>query len=106
MNNSKFDPSDLKVPSNKAVSLNNYDPGFCDGYQNKKAAKQQLKNDIKLMSELQYRLYAENKQALLIIFQAMDAAGKDGAIQHVFSGVNPQGCEVHSFKQPCFFFHG
>ena len=100
MNNSKFDPSDLKVPSNKAVSLNNYDPGFCDGYQNKKAAKQQLKNDIKLMSELQYRLYAENKQALLIIFQAMDAAGKDGAIQHVFSGVNPQGCEVHSFKQP------
>ncbi|HKI89874.1 MAG TPA: PPK2 family polyphosphate kinase, partial [Draconibacterium sp.] len=50
--------------------------------------------------KLQYQLYAESKQALLIIFQAMDAAGKDGAIKHVFSGVNPQGCAVHSFKQP------
>ncbi len=100
MNDSKLILTNLKVTVNKTITLDNYDPAFCDGYPNKKAAKQQLKNDIKMMSKLQYQLYAENKQSLLIIFQAMDAAGKDGAIQHVFSGVNPQGCEVNSFKQP------
>lgn len=100
MNDQKQITSDLRVPANKTVSLDNYDPNFCDGYINKKEAKQQLKDDIKMLSKLQNRLYAESKQALLIIFQAMDAAGKDGAIKHVFSGVNPQGCEVYSFKQP------
>jgi PPK2 family polyphosphate:nucleotide phosphotransferase len=100
MNNPKLNTGNFKVPPSKTITLNNYDPAFCDGFKNKKEAKQQLKDDIKLMSKLQYQLYAENKQALLIIFQAMDAAGKDGAIKHVFSGVNPQGCAVHSFKQP------
>lgn len=100
MNNLKFNTINFKVPASETISLNKYAPEFCDGFKNKKEAKQQLKDDIKLMSKLQYQLYAENKQALLIIFQAMDAAGKDGAIKHVFSGVNPQGCAVHSFKQP------
>ncbi len=100
MNNQKLITAKFKVPTNKTVSLEDYDPGFRGEFKNKKAAKQQLKDDIKLMSKLQYQLYAENKRALLIVFQAMDAAGKDGAIKHVFSGVNPQGCEVHSFKQP------
>lgn len=90
----------LKVLPQSSVSLDAYDPGFIDGFKRKKAAKQQLKQDIKIMSQLQYQLYAENRQALLIIFQAMDAAGKDGAIKHILSGVNPQGCEVYSFKHP------
>lgn len=59
-----------------------------------------LQDNIELLTELQDKLYAHNKYSLLIIFQAMDAAGKDGTIKHVMSGVNPQGCQVFSFKQP------
>jgi len=55
---------------------------------------------VEYLSDLQQLLYAANRQAVLLIFQAMDAAGKDGAIQHVMSGVNPQGCQVFSFKHP------
>ena len=95
MNFQKF-----KAPPRTPVSLREYDPAFIDAFKDSKAAKKQLKKDIKLMSGLQYRLYAENRRALLLIFQAMDAAGKDGAIKHVLSGINPQGCEVHSFKHP------
>ena len=91
---------ELKVTAKQSFSLKECDPGFTDGYKDKKAAKKQLKKDIELMSKLQYRLYAENRQALLIVFQAMDAAGKDGAIKHVLSGINPQGCVIHNFKQP------
>ena len=96
----KLNIQNFKVSPGQSISLTDYDPAFCDGYKNKKEAEHQLKDDIKKMSKLQYQLYAENEQALLIVFQAMDAAGKDGAIKHVFSGVNPQGCEVFSFKQP------
>lgn len=92
--------SKLKVSAQAPMVLNDLDPAFKDGFNNKKEAKKQLDQDIELLSELQYQLYAENRRALLIVFQAMDAAGKDGAIKHVFSGVNPQGCEVHSFKHP------
>jgi PPK2 family polyphosphate:nucleotide phosphotransferase len=63
-------------------------------------AERILADDIKRLSSLQERLYAENKWALLIVLQGMDAAGKDSVISHVMSGVNPQGCEVHSFKAP------
>lgn len=66
----------------------------------KKEAKELLASGIKLLSELQERLYAQDRWALLVIVQAMDAAGKDGAIKHVMSGINPQGCQVHSFKAP------
>lgn len=59
-----------------------------------------LDEQIRLLSELQSALYADQRYALLLIFQGMDAAGKDGAIKHVMSGINPQGCQVHSFKQP------
>lgn len=100
MNDLKNISAGFKVPVGKQISLEDYDTKFCDGFKKKKDAKQQLNEDIELMSKLQYQLYAENKRSLLIVFQAMDAAGKDGAISHVFSGVNPQGCEVHSFKQP------
>ena len=100
MKDPKVTTDQFKVPADTPISLGDYDPKFKGEFKNQKAAKKQLKDDIKLISDLQYQLFAENKRALLIIFQAMDAAGKDSAIKHVFSGLNPQGCEVHSFKQP------
>jgi PPK2 family polyphosphate:nucleotide phosphotransferase len=63
-------------------------------------AKEALKQGVELLAELQDKLYAQDRWAVLLIFQAMDAAGKDGTIKHVMSGVNPQGCQVYSFKQP------
>jgi len=96
----KIESNRFKTPTDQQISLIDYDPSYCGEYENKKDAKKQLKKDIKLLTKLQYRLYASNKQALLIVFQAMDAAGKDSSIKHVFSGINPQGCEVNSFKHP------
>src|SRR5256886_3382703 len=66
----------------------------------KPKAKEALAMGVTALAELQDKLYAQDKWAVLLIFQAMDAAGKDGAIKHVLSGVNPQGCEVYSFKSP------
>ncbi|SDY98742.1 ADP-polyphosphate phosphotransferase [Nitrosomonas sp. Nm58] len=69
-------------------------------YDSKESYKERLKAGIKQLTKLQRLLYAHNRYSLLLIFQAMDAAGKDSAIQHVMSGVNPQGCQVYSFKHP------
>src|SRR6185369_10253707 len=69
-------------------------------YESKDDYKKMLKHHVERLSDLQRMLYASNRYAVLLIFQAMDAAGKDGAIQHVMSGVNPQGCQVFSFKHP------
>lgn len=69
-------------------------------YTDKKAAEKDLERNIERMRELQEMLYAQDIYSLLIIFQAMDAAGKDSAIEHVMTGINPQGCQVVSFKQP------
>ena len=66
----------------------------------KKEAKDMLEEGVKRLSDLQEKLYASDRWSLLLVFQAMDAAGKDGAIKHVMTGVNPQGCQVHSFKAP------
>jgi PPK2 family polyphosphate:nucleotide phosphotransferase len=82
------------------LNLKNYKTDDTDGLKDKDEAKEALANNIKRMSELQDTLYAQDTKALLIIFQAMDAAGKDSAIEHVMSGVNPQGVQVTSFKQP------
>jgi PPK2 family polyphosphate:nucleotide phosphotransferase len=68
--------------------------------EDKPRAKEALATGVAALADLQERLYAEDKWAVLLIFQAMDAAGKDGAIKHVMSGINPQGCQVVSFKQP------
>jgi PPK2 family polyphosphate:nucleotide phosphotransferase len=68
--------------------------------EDKAHAKEWLRQGVEALAELQDRLYAQDRWALLLIFQAMDAAGKDGAIKHVMSGVNPQGCQVYSFKAP------
>src|SRR6516225_380143 len=82
--------------------LKDFDPGDTLGFgdEAKPQAKEALANGVQVLAELQDKLYAYDKWALLLIFQAMDAAGKDGAIKHVMSGVNPQGCQVYSFKSP------
>jgi PPK2 family polyphosphate:nucleotide phosphotransferase len=89
----------FKVHNGKSFSLKDFDPGYSDGFE-KKNAKAILKDLIAETFDLQTELYAANKYALLIIFQAMDAAGKDSAIAHTLSGLNPQACQVFSFKQP------
>lgn len=94
-----IDTQKYRITEKKEFKLSDNDTDEDGGLQ--KADYEVILSDLKLqMSELQERLYAENKQSLLIIFQAMDAAGKDSAIKHVMSGLNPQGCQVYSFKQP------
>lgn len=81
--------------------LADFDPADTCGLDiEKDDAKTLLAGGIQRLSDLQERLYARDHWAVLLVFQAMDAAGKDGAIKHVMSGINPQGCQVHSFKQP------
>ena len=84
----------------KKLNLKDYPTDFTGDYKEKKDAEKDLQKNIKRLAELQDVLYAQNIHALLIIFQAMDAAGKDSTIEHVMSGINPQGCQVVSFKQP------
>lgn len=92
----------FRVTNGRNFKLSKYDP--CEtlglGSEDKPLAKETLQNGIQALAELQDMLYAQDKWAILLIFQAMDAAGKDGAIKHVMSGVNPQGCQVFSFKAP------
>lgn len=88
------------VPEGKKVNLKNYQTDDTGDYTDKKQAEKDLAKNIERLAELQDVLYAQNEHALLIIFQAMDAAGKDSAIKHVMSGLNPQGTQVFSFKQP------
>ena len=90
----------LVVPSGKKIRLKDYDPDFTGDYKNKEGAQKKLTADIERLAELQDVLYAQDRYAVLLVFQAMDAAGKDGVIKHVMSGVNPQGCQVYSFKAP------
>jgi len=90
----------FKVSEGLNFKLKDHETNFTGDFKNKEEAEAILSQNIKKLSALQDALYAENKQSLLVIFQAMDAAGKDGAIDHVFSGVNPQGVQVVSFKQP------
>ncbi len=82
------------------VELSQFSTAYTGSEFNKKKAKKLLNKNIKKMLEMQSKLYAFDKYSLLIIFQAMDAAGKDGAIKHVMSGLNPQGTQVFSFKEP------
>ena len=91
----------IMVPPGHKISLRkDYDPEFTAGFKDKKDARKKLEKNIAELAEYQDILYAQDTYALLLIFQAMDAAGKDGAIKHVMSGVNPQGCQVYSFKSP------
>ncbi len=91
----------LVVPPGKKISLRkDYDPAFMPSPLKEKEMKQLLAEGVELLAEYQDRLYARGEYAILIVLQAADAAGKDGTIKHVMSGVNPQGCDVHSFKKP------
>jgi PPK2 family polyphosphate:nucleotide phosphotransferase len=91
-----------RIEHGKNFRLKNFDPAATAGIHShsKEEAQKLLDQGIKELSELQDKLYAQDNWALLLMFQGMDAAGKDGAIKHVMSGVNPQGCQVYSFKQP------
>jgi PPK2 family polyphosphate:nucleotide phosphotransferase len=88
------------IESGSKLDLKDHPTDFTGDYSDKDEAVKDLGQNVARLRELQDVLYAQDKQSLLIIFQAMDAAGKDGAIEHVMSGVNPQGCHVVSFKQP------
>jgi PPK2 family polyphosphate:nucleotide phosphotransferase len=97
----RFRFRDIAVEPGKEVSLKkDFDPDFTGGYDDKAGALEQVAANVERLAAMQEVLYAQDAYALLIIFQAMDAAGKDGAIRHVLSGVNPQGCHVTSFKAP------
>jgi len=88
------------VTPGKKIRLKDYDTAFSGKFKDKDDAQAKLAEDIERLAKLQDVLYAQNTWALLLIIQAMDAAGKDSAIKHVMSGVNPQGCQVFSFKAP------
>jgi PPK2 family polyphosphate:nucleotide phosphotransferase len=88
------------VKPGKTIRLKDYDPDYTGDVENKAVAETLLREGIQQMEKYQEILYAQNTYALLIIFQAMDAAGKDSTIKHVMSGLNPQGCQVFSFKAP------
>jgi PPK2 family polyphosphate:nucleotide phosphotransferase len=89
-----------RVRHPRKFRIKHTDPGDTWKLKSQEEAKELLEDDIKRLSDLQEKLYAQDSWGILLIFQAMDAAGKDGTISHVMSGINPQGCEVYSFKTP------
>ena len=101
---SKKDAKELarryRIDDGRKFRLDDVDPEDTAGLALKEKAKEILRQGVERLRELQEKLYAQDRWSVLLIFQAMDAAGKDGTIEHVMSGVNPQGCEVHSFKAP------
>lgn len=96
----RIDPKKFRVKSGERVELTKWPTEIPPFYKSKEHYQEILGKHAKGMSTLQNLLYASNRYSLLLIFQAMDAAGKDGSIKHVMSGVNPQGCQVFSFKHP------
>ena len=92
----------FRITGKDDFRLSDVDPGYTLGFKSeaKPRAKEALANGVEALAELQDKLYAQDKWGVLLIFQAMDAAGKDGTIKHVMSGINPQGCQVYSFKSP------
>lgn len=95
-----MDTNRFLIPEGTKVDLKKHPTDFTGDYTDKKEAEKDLEKNVQRLRALQDVLYAQDAQALLIVIQAMDAAGKDGVIEHVMSGVNPQGCQVVSFKQP------
>ncbi len=96
----RLDHQPFLVPAGKKVNLADYDPAYTAGFKDKAAAKAALLEDVSELAEMQDVFWASKQYALIIVFQALDAAGKDSTIEHVMSGVNPQGVTVHSFKVP------
>ncbi len=95
-----IDHADLLIPPGTSIRLGDYDPAFTSHISDKAHALERLAADIDQLAAVQDALYADRRFALLVVFQGMDAAGKDGAIRHVMSGVSPQGVDVYAFKQP------
>jgi PPK2 family polyphosphate:nucleotide phosphotransferase len=89
-----------RIEHGGSFRLKDFDPADTGGLKSKDKAKELLAHGVERLAAEQDKLYAEDRHALLLVFQAMDAAGKDGTIKHVMSGVNPQGCQVFSFKSP------
>src|SRR5580765_998172 len=100
--NARMLAKEFRVTDGSRFRLKDHDPDDTLGYrsEDRPRAKEALANGVAALAELQDMLYAQDRWAVLLVFQAMDAAGKDGAIKHVMSGVNPQGCQVYSFKAP------
>ncbi len=96
----RFDHSKFIVPHDGYTPLSNFDPGYTGQISGKRHSKETLKEDIEDLAKAQELIWASKEYSVLIIFQAMDAAGKDGTIKHVMSGINPQGCDVFGFKAP------
>jgi PPK2 family polyphosphate:nucleotide phosphotransferase len=89
-----------RITQGEKFRLKDYDPGDIGGMKDKEDAHGLMQHSVEMLSHLQEKLYAQDRWGMLVIFQGMDAAGKDGVISHVMSGVNPQGCDVWSFKEP------
>jgi PPK2 family polyphosphate:nucleotide phosphotransferase len=98
--NTMIRTEDFRIDSKQPFRLKDYQTETKGSLDGKSEGKELLQSNIERMMDLQSRLYAENRRSLLLVLQAMDAAGKDGTIKHVMEGLNPQGTEVHSFKQP------
>jgi PPK2 family polyphosphate:nucleotide phosphotransferase len=96
----RLDHKPFLVPPGETVDLSDYDPGYTAGFKDKAAARAALLEDVSELAELQDRFWSSKRFAMIIIFQALDAAGKDSTIKHVMSGVNPQGVDVYSFRAP------
>jgi len=90
----------LIVKSGSRIRLKHFDPGFHGKHESHKSVLPKIQENLRKMEGLQYRMYAENKHSLLIVLQGLDAAGKDGVVRHVFTGMNPSGCISVNFKQP------
>ena len=90
----------LMVKPESKIRLKHFDPGYHGKHESRKAALPEIHENVQKMDELQYLMYAEKKHSLLIVLQGLDAAGKDGTVRHVFTGMNPAGCVCVNFKQP------
>src|SRR5690349_15938421 len=90
----------LRLEPGRKLRLSKHDPSDTAGLHDKDDAIARLQKNVRRLAELQYLLYAENRRSVVVVLQAMDAGGKDGVVRHVFSGINPQGCRVISFKAP------
>lgn len=96
----RIQPDEFRVAPGSDIDLSSHPTESAPGFLDKKTARRTLALVRADSSDLQYQMYAENQQSLLVVFQAMDAGGKDGTIRKVMTGFNPQGCKVHSFKKP------
>ncbi len=88
------------LPPGEDIRLRDFDADYTGRFKNKKKVQAEIDENIEVLDDLGYRLYAENRRSLLLVLQGMDSAGKDGTIRHVMRGFNPQSCQVTSFKQP------